>query len=392
MIIPNEKILILSGELGDGHKQAAHALLEASDIHLNHAEVQVIDFMELVSPHLHNVSKYLYLQSVKKFPSVYGFLYQKTKRPNTLSQMLKKFKVFGINRLLRLLDTYQPTVVVSTFPAAAAAMSMLKSSGMTPVPIVTIITDHTDHSYWLYANTNQYIVGSNHVRQALNRLHIKDSQITVTGIPIRSSFCQTYNLVSLREKYGLSFAKPTILLMGGGCGMFGQGLIDLLMRDVLEQSMQFIIICGHNEKLKVHLQEMLKSSKHTIILKGYVNQVHEFMALSDLLITKPGGLTTSEAIASELPMLLYRPLPGQEQDNAKFLLEAGVAVEAKCDSDLSIQLKQLINHPQLLRRMREKSKGFPMHEAAYKALDAILLAQYSTAPEVIVGESYAHVL
>lgn len=387
----NERILILSGELGDGHKQAANALLEAADIHFNHAEVQVIDFMELVSPNLHAVSKYLYLQGVKKFPSVYGFLYQKTKRPNTLSHMLKKLRIFGISRLLHMLDTYQPTVVVSTFPAAAAAMSMLKSTGMTQVPTVTIITDHTDHSYWLYANTNQYIVGSNHVRQALNQLHIKDSQITVTGIPIRSSFYQTYNPAVLREKYGLSLTKPTILLMGGGCGMFGQGLIDLLMRDTLDQSMQFIIICGHNEKLKVHLQEVLKPSKHTIILKGYVNDVHEFMALSDLIITKPGGLTTSEAIASELPMLLYCPLPGQEQDNAEFLLEAGVAVQAQRDNDLSILLVHLIRHPQLLRDMREKTKELRMHNAAMNALDAILLAQCSTVAEII-EERYAHVL
>lgn len=370
-----ERILILSGELGEGHKQAAVALLEASQLYLKHAEVKMIDYMELVSPRLHNVSKYLYIKGVYHFPSLYGYLFHKTKHPSTLSQVLKKLKIFGVSRLLQLLHTYQPTVVVSTFPVAAAAMSMIKSNDLYQVPTATIITDHTDHSYWLYDNTNQYIVGSDYVRRALNRLHIRDEQIQVTGIPIRSSFCQNYNPVKLRQKYGLSLHKPTILLMGGGYGMMGSGIIDLLKSDKLSEPMQFIIICGRNKKLESHLTETLQHSKHNILIKGYVNRVHEFMACSDLIITKPGGLTTSEAIALELPMLLYRPLPGQEQDNAAFLLEAGVAVQAEDDDDLSVQLERLIAHSEQLQLMRQHAQNFPMRDASKKALDAVRLTQ-----------------
>lgn len=377
----NSKILILSGNLGDGHKQAAKALLEASAIYAHEAEVQVLDFMELVSPRLHLVSKYIYLKGVDTFPRLYGYLYDKTREQNMMSQLLKKIAVFGISHLLDRIHHFQPTIVVSTFPAAAAAMSILKQNGMVKLPSVTVITDHTDHSYWIHSNTDLYIVGSDPVRRALLRQHISDFQITVTGIPVRSSFCQSYNPVSLREKFGLSLTQPTILIMGGGCGMMGDGVLDLLRSDSLQTPMQFIIVCGRNEKLRAHLKVILKDSKHRILLTGFVDNIHEWMALSDLIITKPGGLTTSEAIASELPMLLYRPLPGQEKDNAEVLVQAGVALYAKEDYDLLILLKKCFEHPQLLMSMRAQAKQICMRHASEKAFNAILGVELRSSKE-----------
>src|SRR4051812_15018031 len=128
---------------------------------------------------------------------------------------------------------------------------------------------------------------------------------------------------------------------------------------------QLIIVCGHNEKLRMQLQEKLKGSKHRILLTGYIDYVHELMAISDLMITKPGGVTTFEAIAMELPMLLYKPIPGQEQDNAKFLVRSGVAVQAETDQDLVHHLSGLLNNGELLQQMREKSKQFHPKESAF---------------------------
>lgn len=381
----NERILILTGDMGEGHKQAAQALLESSPSYLPHADVKVVDFMAVVSPRLHVVSKYLFIQGVKTFPSVYGYFFQKTRKPNTLSTLLKKLTVHGASRLLQVLHAYQPTVVVSTLPAAAAAMSALKTSGATRASTVTVMTDHTDHSYWLYPDTDLYIVGSERVRRSLNDLGIDDAYISVTGIPIRASFCRKYNALRLREQYNLSPTLPTILIMGGGHGFISPSLIKMLRSDAIQQRLQFIIICGHNHQLKERLDEQLLSSqagpesaqhhaKHRIIVKGYVKNVHEFMALSDLIITKPGGLTTSEAIAMQLPMLLYRALPGQEQDNVQFLVEAGVAVEAKNEQDLLLQLDTLISTPHRLSTMRERARQFPMRDATSAAWKAIRYA------------------
>ncbi len=377
-----QRILILSGDLGDGHKQAANALLEASAIYAPEAEVQVLDFMELVSPRLHLVSKYIYLKGVDTFPRLYGYLFDKTREHNKMSQLLKKIAIFGISHLFERIQSFHPSIVVSTFPAAAATMSILKENEVVKIPSVTVITDHTDHSYWIHTNTDLYIVGSDPVKRALLRQHVADAKITVTGIPVKSSFCQSYNPVSLREKFGLSLTKPTILIMGGGCGMMGDGVLDMLRSDHLQKPMQFIIVCGRNEKLRAHLELILKYSKHHMVLTGFVDNIHEWMALSDLIITKPGGLTTSEAIASELPMLLYRPLPGQEKDNAEVLVQAGVALYAKEDHDLLNLLEQCFEHPQLLMSMRAKAKQICMRHASKKAVEAILRVEQRSSEEI----------
>ncbi|UUZ81945.1 hypothetical protein LJK88_46740 [Paenibacillus sp. P26] len=158
------KILILTGALGDGHNKAAQAILEAARVYRPDVEVKVVDFLEWTHPYLHSVGKYCYMQWVKSLPSVYGYLYRKTRDDNTLSHWFKRMRSFSTDRMLEPLDEEKPTEVVSTFPGAAAAMSYLKANGFTSVPTCTVITDYTDHSYWIHPNTDRYLVGAEHVK------------------------------------------------------------------------------------------------------------------------------------------------------------------------------------------------------------------------------------
>jgi processive 1,2-diacylglycerol beta-glucosyltransferase len=275
--------------------------------------------------------------------------------------------------MVKLLEEVQPDIIVSTFPSAAAAISILKAKGLTTVPTVTILTDHTDHSYWLNPYTDQYLVGSEHVSQLLQREHeIPESQISVTGIPIRANFSLEYDQSYLKEKHGLSKHLPIVMVMGGGLGMISKEFIQLLQSDALPKSIQFVIVCGHNHKLKQKLTRELRHSKHSIILTGYIQHVHEIMAVSNLIVTKPGGLTISEALALELPMLLYKPLPGQEQDNAAFLLKAGAALQARDEIELSEQLQAIFQNRHTLPDLKLKAKPFQMKSATIDALTAIL--------------------
>ncbi|MBP1995868.1 MGDG synthase family glycosyltransferase [Paenibacillus eucommiae] len=378
--LKRQKILLLSGALGDGHKQAARAILEASKLYRPEVEVEEIDFMEWTHPHLHSVGKYCYTQWMKKFPSVYGYLFQKTRDDNSLSNLFKKMKSFSLSRMLKLLQEVQPTVVVSTFPSAAAAMSILKAHGLTEVPTVTVITDHTDHSYWIHPYTDQYIVGSEPVRQALLRRSITDAQISVTGIPIRLSYNQSFDCNRLRDRYSLDRSLPTVLVMGGGLGMIDKEFIALLKSEELPASVQFIIVCGRNLKLQQQLAEELRYVRHHILITGFVDHVHEFMALSDLIITKPGGLTTSEALALELPMLLFKPLPGQEKDNAAYLVKIGAALEAASVGELKDMLTAVLADSNLLRAMKQKASKFTLKSSSLSALHTILEAKYQSVP------------
>lgn len=365
-----DKILILSGTYGEGHQQAAIAIHEAAKLRYPDMEVEVLDFMEMAHPFIHPVSRYLFMYGIKKFPLLHGYLYQKT-RHNNSSFMLHTFTFFSIRRLLNLLKDIQPSIVVSTFPFAAAAMSILRTYSLTDISTVTIITDHTNHSYWIHPFTDQYIVGSEQVYKALTQSGVLDSQIAMTGIPIKPEFSVTYSRQFLKSKHGLDPDLKTVLVMGGGWGIMGDGVASLEVLEKLPFQIQLIYVCGRNQKLKKQLAARLQSSKHRVLITGYINYVHELMAISDLMITKPGGLTTSEAIAMQLPMLLYRPLPGQEQDNAEFLLQSGVAIQAETNTDLTHKLSYLLENTDALLTMTDKTKQFHIKSSAFDALQII---------------------
>ncbi|MCY9661382.1 glycosyltransferase [Paenibacillus chondroitinus] len=377
-----EKLLILTGSLGDGHNKAAQAILEATRLHRPDVDVKVVDFLEWTHPYLHGVGKYCYMQWVKSLPSVYGYLYRKTRDDNTFSHMFKKMKSFSTDRMLALLDEEGPTEVVCTFPGAAAAMSYLKCNGFTTVPTVTVMTDYTDHSYWIHPGTDRYLVGADHVKQALLRYGVPEEHVVVTGIPIRKPFTQAYDRAELRDQHGLDREMPTVLVMGGGHGLIGKQFKSVLQSDELAEPVQFVFVCGRNEKLKQLLEEELggEKTRHRVKVTGFVDHVHELMALSDLIITKPGGLTISEAMALELPMMLYKPIPGQEQENAAYLVSLGAAIEVKNALELKNQLLEVIANQSLLSKLKENVKQSQQHQDAQHMLRAIFETRHHFIP------------
>ncbi|MCV9951664.1 MGDG synthase family glycosyltransferase [Paenibacillus sp. BT-177] len=375
--IKREKLLILSGALGDGHMQAAKAILEASVLYKQ--GVEVVDFMQWIHPRMHVVERYCFLQWVKHFPSSYGYMYQKTRTDSTLTFFLKHFLTTSLQRLLKLLNEEQPTLIVSTFPLASAAISLLKEKGMTDLPAATVITDHSDHSYWIHPFTDLYLVGSEGVRGALQRKGVADHKIAVTGIPVRPSYSQTDNKDRLREKLALPLDAFVVLVMGGGCGIIDKSFIEQMQSDSFPPNVQFVIVCGRNVKLLNRLHEAL-GDRDNVMLTGFLEGIHEWMASADVLITKPGGLTTSEALALQLPMLLLKPQMGQEKDNASYLIQAGVAYLCQIDS-LQDQLQRLVQQPSLMEEMRENAGLCRQQDSARHAVMQILNMQSDTQEE-----------
>ncbi|GAA3407638.1 glycosyltransferase [Paenibacillus hodogayensis] len=377
----NGKILLLSGPFGEGHKQAAQALLETCELTRPDTEPVIVDFIEWTLPRLHGISKTVFHQGVQKFPSVYGYLFRHTRKGTALSSMSSRLRWYGLKRIVKLLEEVRPTVVVSTFPLAAAAMSALKLAGMTDIPTVTVITDHTDHSYWVQPGTDLYIVGSEKVRRGLLKSGVPDSRIEVTGIPVRPPFSTgaiAADRPALRAGLGLEVDRPVLLLMGGGYGMMNEGIVRLMIESAKNRALQVVVVCGHNEKLKHKLEERLQAEVpgHDVKITGFVRNMEQYMGASDLIVTKPGGLTTSEAIAMRLPMVLYRPLPGQEEDNAEFLTGSGVALRAEDESQLLSLVASLLRHKGRLEEMRGFMDAMHTETASYRALEAIVMARH----------------
>lgn len=366
-----DKILIFSSTFGEGHQQAARAISEVARLHRQGVETIVFDFMAWAHPLLYPIGHYMYMKGIKAFPSIYGYLFRKTRQSQSLTLKLH-FLPEELQRMQRLLEEIQPTVVVSTFPYTAYIISKLKEHGLCKVPSVTVITDYTDHGYWIHPNTDQYIVGSQEVREALQKRGVAKDKIADTGIPIRPEFAHSYSHSMLLEKYGLDPFVPTILIMGGGYGLMGNATSLFHMLATFPQKLQILIVCGHNEKLKGIAEEELKDSQHHIFVTGYIEYVHELMAISDLIVTKPGGVTISEAMAMGLPMLLHHALPGQEQDNADFLKQAGVAIQAKTIEDLQVMLEELISNPLAYLSLKRNVEICKRKQSSLDALFVIL--------------------
>ncbi|GGD66812.1 MGDG synthase family glycosyltransferase [Paenibacillus nasutitermitis] len=372
----NGKILILTGNYGDGHQQAAAAIGHSMQLNYPGAETVIVDVMDLTHPYFHSIGRYLFLQGLKKVPSMYGYLYRKTRHVNTFSDFLKKINRFGGDKLLHLIQRTGPSVVVSTFPGAAGLMSLLKSNNLTDVPTVTVMTDYTVHSYWVYPYTDLYIVGSDEVKQGLLRHHIPGHEINVSGIPIRLEFNPNLDIAKLRIKHRLENDRPTLLIMGGGDGFFGEVPHQIELLESVADPIQVMIICGHNQRLKQQLEDKLKHSRHRIFILGYIDYVHELMAVSDLLVTKAGGLTITEALAMELPMIVFKPLPGQEEDNVDFLLQSGVALLASSAKDLVNKISECFWKPAILRAMSLKARHIAKRRAGLDAAEAIWKLSY----------------
>ena len=366
------KILILSGRFGEGHVQAAKAIEEAAKLDDPGFQTMIVDFMEWAHPALFPVSHFVYMKGIKTFPQLYGYIYQKTYKSTTFSKTLNAAFSMGMSKMLSLLVIEKPSVVVSTYPFASSVLSKLKEAGLTTVPLGTVITDHTHHSYWLHSHTDQYIVGSNEIKEKLIRTGIPAEKIAATGIPIRSTFLKKKNPSALLEKFGLDKNRRTIMIMGGGEGLIGKGLLNRNKLEQFPEPLQLLVLCGHNEKLKERLQIEFSGSKHMIKLIGYTDLVDELMAVSDILITKPGGVTTSEAAAMELPILLYKPLPGQEQDNARYLTDIGAAILVKRPDELFSELNGMLKNELLLARMKENCRKIQTNRSSFYAVRLIV--------------------
>lgn len=372
MLNNKERILLLAGHYGEGHMQAASAIkAEMTRENLN-VDVTMVDPSVLTHPLFDSVSRHFFIGGMKRFPSVYNFLYQKTRNQNVMSAILKRINRMGIGRLLKLLYSLQPTIIVCTCPIASGMISILKKYHFITVPTITVITDHTVHSYWVNPHVDTYIVGSDDVKRGLKQMGVNDARIVVTGIPVDPKFSQEYNRSALKLKYGMDRHLPTVLVTGGGFGMIGGDFPILKVFEKIPFDIQLIIVCGHNQRLYHRMKEERHDSKHHVLVTGYIDYLDELMAISDMMITKAGGMTLSEAITMNLPMLLYKSLGGQEQDNTEFLLKTKTALLATDMDDLYRKVIGMLTDLDLLKKLQNNAIETQQKQASFDAVQVIL--------------------
>ncbi|MGW8958572.1 MGDG synthase family glycosyltransferase [Paenibacillus sp. NPDC055715] len=343
------KILILYASYGEGHVQAARAIMDSLR-RLGRCEVQLLDLMAESHPWLNGLTKFVYMQSFKTIPGLYGWVYNITRGMQAKSAFGSVLHSFGMRQLALTLEKEQPDLVIHTFPQLA--LPALRRKLGIKLPIVNVVTDFDLHGRWLHPDIDRYYVATEDIQQEAAQRGISPERIVATGIPIHASFYKRF-----AEDDPIPPSDPgttTLLIMAGAYGVMS-GILDICRQLNRLPQLRLLIVCGRNPQLKAKL-DALYADHPGIRIFGFIDYVPALMRVSDMVITKPGGITLSESIASRLPILVFKPVPGQELNNALYLEQKGAARIARNTQELIQHCVDLISNPSLAIGMKQSIK------------------------------------
>ena len=374
------RVLVLSASAGAGHVRAAQALERALVATGRVHEVRHVDILQYTSKLFRRVYAEAYLDLVNRAPAVLGWLYDYFDVPWKHERLRLALDKLNTTRFVRLLERERPDWAISTHFLPAEIIAWLRSKGRLATRQAIVVTDFDVQGMWLTRHVDRYFVALDETRAHLERLGVPPAAITVSGIPIDPVFAVPKDARAMRAKHGLAPDRITILVSAGG---FGVGPVEALIHMLLElqHPSQLVMICGRSETLKRRLNELAEArSPHlspTLHVVGYTTEMDEYMAAADLLVGKPGGLTSSEALARGLALVIVHPIPGQEERNADHLLEAGVAIRCNNLPVLAYKIDRLLAEPARLVAMKANARLLARPHAA-RDIAATLLGTQAT--------------
>jgi processive 1,2-diacylglycerol beta-glucosyltransferase len=369
------RVLVLSASAGAGHLRAADAIEKAIRLRGLASDVQHLDVLKHTNKVFRHLYSKAYIDLVNKAPEVLGWLYDHLDDPAKNDPIRLAFDRLNANPFVRYLKRYQPDVAVCTHFLPSGIISSLKEEGKVTVMNTVVVTDFDVHAMWLCRHVEQYFVALDETRVHLKALHVPESLVTVSGIPIDPVFAEPKDKWAMRQKHGLDQNRFTILVSAGGFGVGPVGhLMEALAR--LSHPAQVVAVCGRNESLRAELTQTIERianrSQVSFTLLGFTTEMDELMAAADLFVGKPGGLTTSEVLAKGLPMVVINPIPGQEERNSDHLLEHGAAIRSNNLPALAYKIDTLIDAPEKLARMAENAHAMGKPKAAATIVDRLV--------------------
>lgn len=367
------KLLILSASSGSGHTRAGEALETAAAKFPSIASVQHIDVLEYGSALLGELYSDLYKQMVSKAPSLWGWWYDKSDTPWKGETFRIAMERSQMQPLMEWLQNEAPDITICTHFLASDIVSYMLQHAQISTRHAVVVTDLHVHALWLCHQFEHYFVPTAESAYYLRQIGFPDDRVSVTGIPIHPVFSQHMDRAVLQRKYAIDPSVPVVLLSAGTFGM-DSSIVSIRTLMQMEQPAQIIALCGRNEALLTEVVHATKAAPAHLTFRAlpYTPVMHEWMAIADLFIGKPGGLTISEALASALPMILLNPIPGQEEINAASMLEQGVAMSPTDIVTLPYKVDLLLREPHRLAKMKERMKHLAQPQAAYTILNTLL--------------------
>jgi len=371
-----KRILLLSVSAGAGHRRAAQAI-EAGLVRREATiEIRHLDVMDHVGSSFRTLYTDVYLRLIGMTPTVWRYLYDLSNRtpPDSPGQRLRRaIERLSARQLMAEIDAWQPDVIVCTHFLPAEILFHQRRKGRVRGPVWLQVTDFDVHRMWSVPELDGYCVATDEAAHRLAALGVPTARIHVTGIPIMPAFVARPDRQRSMAALDLEPARPTALLMGGGEGL---GDLDVVTRQLLDgiPALQLIVLTGRNAALKAQLDALAAAYGGRLRVQGFTERVEQLMACADVVITKPGGLTTAECLALGRPMIVNSPIPGQEERNADLLLEAGAALKAVDAVTLAYRVRQLLDDPVRLGRMREAARVLGRPHAADRVIDLVFAA------------------
>lgn len=355
-----KKILIFYAKYGGGHLSAAKAIQKHLDDNFE-VETELIDCIQYVSKILNRVTTGAYNQMAKNSPALWGKIYANSQRGVFAHISSRANKMMAV-KLKNLIKEKNPDIVVSTHPFSSQMVSYLKRKGKINCKLVTVLTDFAPHDQWLIGHefTDAFCVSNSRMYEYLTNYGIEKKKVHVTGIPLSDKFSKTFDKAKIFKEFDLDENKPVILFFGGGEFGLGKDRTLQVLKALIHNlpTYQIIAVSGRNKKMNKGFNDIITetNAKTRVKVFDYTNKVPEIMSISSLVVTKPGGLTTSEALASGLPLLVINPIPGQEEENAEFLEKHNVGVWIRKKDDSNVIIQKLFEDKLKLEKMRENTK------------------------------------
>lgn len=376
-----KRVLILSASVGSGHVKAADALARAMRKRPDVEEVLCDDSLD----HTNILHKQFYSKLYKKLsemlPEFLGWWYETSDDPWVADKSRLAIDLPQALPLISLVKAFRPDVILCTHFMPAGVISWLIANGKLDARLGVVVTDFHFHAFWITRAFNWYFVAQEDDKIHMEALGLPGDRIMITGIPVEPEFAQPVNADAVLQRHGLQMGRPTFLVVGGALGLSpATAVVRQLLN--LDRDFQAVIVCGRNEEMQDDIVQLVKSRPGDFRVLGYTAEISELMAASTMILTKPGGMTTAEALARGLPMMILDPIGGQEERNSDVLLEAGAAVKCTEVTLVAHKLRRLIDDPPRLERMREAARQLGRPNAA-RDIARITLEEPEKRPVII---------
>ncbi|HBH97311.1 MAG TPA: hypothetical protein DDX89_05960 [Candidatus Omnitrophica bacterium] len=363
------RILLMHVTISSGHHHASRAIAQALsrlDASVHAINVDAFDYTSRV---VRSAIMRSYMSLIRHHPDVWEYLYDNPVIHTRVRHLRKLLHHYHTRKLRQLLETVQPHAIACTQAFPCGMVADFKQHHNLHVPLVAVLTDYAPHIYWLHETVDVYVVPAEELKQRYLSHGVPEERIRVYGIPVTPRFLDPVDRDGVFRAFGLDPDVPVILIMGGGGGF---GPLQELMRSVdrMPERCQFVILAGTNRALLNWVRE--HPFRHRVVALGYVESVAALMSIACAIITKPGGLTTAEALAKAVPLFMSSPIPGQEVCNAKYLLAHQAAIQLGTPETVGATVSEFLRHPDRLGQLRANIAAIARPRSAFETARLLL--------------------